>query len=84
MLSVAAFGGEANFSHPARPARAAASWRPEWAVKLRTKSTHMGMLGMDMAEMMGGRGDQGEAPQGGQKKKKKSKLLKGLDRVLGQ
>jgi hypothetical protein len=84
MLSVIAFGGEANFSHPVRPARAAASWRPEWTVKLRTKSTHMGLLGMDMAEMMGGRGGQGETPQQGGKKKKKSKLLKGLDRVLGQ
>ncbi len=84
MLSVAAFGGEANFSHPARPARAAASWRPEWTVKLRTKSTHMGLLGMDMDEMMGGRGDQSESAQGSGKKKKKSKLLKGLDRVLGQ
>lgn len=84
MLSVAAFGGEANFSHPARPARAAASWRPEWTVKLRTKSTHMGLLGMDMNEMMGGRDASGQAPQGSGKKKKKSKLLKGLDRVLGQ
>lgn len=48
MMTLTAFGGEANFSNPVRPARAPASWRPEWTVKLRTKSTHMGMLGMNM------------------------------------
>ncbi|HEX8513271.1 MAG TPA: hypothetical protein VF688_09200, partial [Allosphingosinicella sp.] len=50
MLSLIAFGGEANFSQP-RPAGAAGAWRPEWTVKLRTKSTPMGMLGMDMPGM---------------------------------
>jgi hypothetical protein len=62
MLSVTAFGPEANFSHPARPANAPASWTPEWTVKLRTRSMHMGMLGMDMGQMMGGQEE--AAPQG--------------------
>jgi hypothetical protein len=78
MLTTTAFGGEANFSHPARPPKAPASWRPEWTVKLLTKSSYTGLLGMDMAQMMGGRsgadegGDepQAEAPQKAKKKKR--------------
>lgn len=85
MLSVVALGGEANFSHPARPARAPASWKPEWTAKLRTKSTHMSMLGMDMASMGGmddaDEGDSAEAPR---RETKKDKIRKGLGRILGQ
>jgi hypothetical protein len=86
MLSVVAFGSEANFSHPVRPARAAASWKPEWTVKLRTKSTYMGMLGMSLDEMMGGRDstDAGEQTEDGKKKSKKEKLRRGLGKILGQ
>jgi hypothetical protein len=89
MMSLTAFGGEANFSHPARPARAAASWRPDWTVKLRTKSAYTGLLGMDMADMMGGRdagGDEeagtGEAPA--RPESTKSRLKKGLGKLFGQ
>jgi hypothetical protein len=53
-----AFGGEYNFSHPVRPAKAPPSWRPEWTVKLLTKSTFTGILGMDTSRMMGAPGDQ--------------------------
>ncbi|MBV8688001.1 MAG: hypothetical protein JOZ90_00980 [Alphaproteobacteria bacterium] len=82
MLTVTAFGGEANFSNPVRPARAPAGWRPDWTVKLRTKSSYMGLLGMSMEEMMGGRGEDGQAAgQPGQPPKKKKKSL--LDRGLG-
>jgi hypothetical protein len=86
MLSMVAFGPEANFSHPARPARAAASWKPEWAAKLRTKSTYMGMLGMDMASMMGGRDsdDADEAETEGPRPAAKSeRIRRGLGRLLG-
>ena len=51
-----AFGPEANFSHPARPARAPRGWAPDWTVKLRTRSAYMGMLGQDMEAMMRGQG----------------------------
>ena len=70
MLSLIAFGGESNFSQP-RPAAAPRTWRPEWTVKVRSKSTHMGMLGMTMPGMDGG--DEGERPRD-QGKKKKRKL----------
>jgi hypothetical protein len=83
MLSIVALGGEANFSHPARPARAPASWRPEWTAKLRTKSTHMSMLGMEMSGM-GGRDDEGdEQAQAPRPETKKEKLRRGIGRVLG-
>lgn len=53
MLMMTAFGPETNLSQP-RPGAAPSSWRPEWTVKLRTRSSHTGMLGMDMAAMMRG------------------------------
>jgi hypothetical protein len=53
-LMLNAFGPEANFSHPARPANAPRGWAPDWTVKFRTRSAYMGMLGMDMAAMMRG------------------------------
>ena len=44
-LMMNAFGPEANFSHPVRPASAPRNWAPEWTVKLRTRASYMGMLG---------------------------------------
>ena len=58
-LMMNAFGPEANFSYPVRPARAPRNWAPEWTVKLRTRASYMGMLGMDMEAMM--RGETGQA-----------------------
>lgn len=55
MLRLIALGGEANFSFPARPKNAPAGWQPDWVTKVRYKSTYGGMLGMDMAAMMGRR-----------------------------
>jgi hypothetical protein len=84
MLSVVALGGEANFSHPARPARAPASWKPEWTAKLRTKSTHMSMLGMDMSGMNGmDEADDGDSAEAPRRETRKDKLRKGLGRILG-
>lgn len=81
MLILTAFGGESNFAQP-RPAGAARAWRPEWSVKLRTKSTHMGMLGMTMPGM----GDDGDSSEqeGAPPRTKKEKLRKGLGKILGQ
>nr|WP_295370947.1 hypothetical protein [uncultured Sphingosinicella sp.] len=86
MLSVVAFGGEANFSHPARPAKAAASWKPEWAVKLRTKSTHRAMLGMNMPEFADDDDGADEAPAAEQQTQTRTKVrlpIPGLGRLLG-
>ncbi|HEY0421143.1 MAG TPA: hypothetical protein VGC80_16630, partial [Acetobacteraceae bacterium] len=84
MFMLTAFGGEANFSHPVRPARAPASWHPDWLVKLRIKSSYMGLLGMNMPGA-GGReeaqGQTGDNPPPDQKKKKKG-LLGGIGGLI--
>ncbi|MEA3000039.1 MAG: hypothetical protein QOK17_1872 [Sphingomonadales bacterium] len=84
MFTLTAFGGQANFSHPVRPARAPASWHPDWTVKLRVKSTYMGLLGTDMNAMMRGdeRSDQGSNGGDQQKKKKKRSILDGLGGMI--
>jgi hypothetical protein len=40
------------------------AWEPEWAVRVRTKSTAMSMLGMEATESRGGRSR--NAPTSGQ------------------
>src|SRR3954464_1144885 len=84
MFTLTAFGGQANFSHPVRPARVPASWHPDWTVKLRVKSTYMGLLGQDMNAMMRGEAaDRDEPGQGDQpKKKKKRSILDGLGGMI--
>jgi hypothetical protein len=82
MLSLIAFGGESNFAQP-RPAGAARAWRPEWTVKLRTKSAHMGMLGMNMPGM-GDDGDEASSPEQERPRTKKERLRKGIGKILGQ
>jgi hypothetical protein len=78
-LMVNAFGPEANFSHPARPANAPRNWAPEWTVKLRTRSTHMGMLGMDMAAMMSG-AREADSPQQPERRRRRNPL----GRIFGE
>lgn len=47
MLRMIAYGGESNFAYPPRPADPRATWEPEWAVRLRLKSSTMAMLGQE-------------------------------------
>ena len=79
MLQMAAYGPEANFASPA-------AQTPRWVAKLRTKSSHMGMLGMDMPALMRGGGEQersaGDAPAPAAQSPKR-KLLRGLGGLLG-
>lgn len=79
MLQMTAFGPEANFSYPPRPADPKQPWNIEWATKVRAKSVHMGMLGMDMPGMTAAddSGQGAAAPDAAPPKKKRS-LLKGL------
>jgi len=74
-LTMTAFGPEANFSSPARPARAARGWAPDWTVKLRTRSAYMGLLGQDMEAMM-----RGQNPQQQEQPRRRRSLR---DRLLG-
>jgi hypothetical protein len=48
MLRMIAYGPELNLAHPPRPADVKVAWEPQWAVRVRTKSTAMAMLGKDM------------------------------------
>lgn len=64
MVRLIAYGPELNLTHPPRPANPKAPWDPEWAVRVRVKSTGMTLLGMD--EQGGGRASgraQGESQQ---------------------
>lgn len=79
MLTLTAFGGEANFSSPVRPARPPAGWHPDWVVKLRTKSTYTGLLGVDMPQMAGEEGARDQNGNPPAPKKKKSLF----DRAIG-
>lgn len=53
MLRMMAYGGESHIAYPPRPADARAAWEPEWAVRVRTKSHTMAMLGEEGARMRG-------------------------------
>ena len=50
-----AFGPEADFAYPPRPANPRLPWRPDWTVKVRYKSTAMVVPGMGGAAQ--GRGE---------------------------
>lgn len=50
MLRMIAYGQELNLAHPARPTDINIPWEPEWAVRVRNKSTTMATLGEDMGE----------------------------------
>jgi hypothetical protein len=63
MVSLIAYGGEANFIHPPRPADPRVTWNQQWAVKVRYRSATGGLLGQDMAAMMGGGGREGRRGQ---------------------
>jgi len=64
MLRMIAFGPELNVVYPPRPSDLKVAWEPEWAVRVRTKSTALAMLGMDANERHGGRSR--SAPSTGQ------------------
>jgi hypothetical protein len=63
IVQLVAYGGEANFVYPPRPADPKVAWNQQWAVKVRYRSATGGLLGMAMPDMGGGRYGQG-APQG--------------------
>jgi hypothetical protein len=62
MLRMIAHGPELNLAHPPRPADVKIAWEPEWAVRVRSKSSAMAMLGMSMD---GGRMGAASSARGG-------------------
>ncbi len=88
MLTMIAYGPETHVVWPPKPADAEElkKWKPEWNVRIRTKSTAGAMLGMDMGGMdMGADAasdadttDEEPAQEEGQKESKGKKFLKGI------
>lgn len=52
-LRFIAYGEEANFAHPPRPQDPKTPWNPDWAVKVRLKSTASALLGEEGAGAAG-------------------------------
>jgi len=73
MLRMIAYGTESHLAWPPKPDDPKLAWDPEWDVRVRTKSTAMAMLGMDMSAMRGDEAD--EAPEPARPVRS---LLKGL------
>lgn len=57
MLQMIAFGPETHLAYPPRPADPKARWEPEWALRVRTKSTTAAILGMPVDADDEGKGD---------------------------
>lgn len=78
MLRATAYGSEAFFAYPPRPADVKITWEPQWQTKVRLKSTFMSMLGG-----MGDDSGRGQSRNGKQAPKNEEKItpvnvLKGL------
>lgn len=82
-LMMTAFGPEANFATP-RPAGAARGWRPDWTVKLRTRSSYAGILGQDVAAMMRGETAGRDSGQSGQRGSRSRNRRGGLGNLMGR
>lgn len=67
VLQLIAYGEEANFAHPPKPADPKAPWNPVWTAKVRLKSTGMLMLGEAMGATAGEPASAGkDEPRSGQ------------------
>ena len=95
LVQMVAYGREANFVYPPRPANPKVTWNQEWQVKVRYRSATGGILGMAMPGMgddednprrRGQRGAQEQsAPQtpADAKAERRKAIMKGLGSVLG-
>ncbi|OYW83000.1 MAG: hypothetical protein B7Z26_01815, partial [Asticcacaulis sp. 32-58-5] len=82
LYTITAYGGEANFSYPPRPADLKVAWNIQWTTKVRYRSSTSGLLGQDMGDM-GDMGDAEEPAKPGQKPKKKGIMGEMLKQGLG-
>ena len=81
-LNMIAYGPETNIAWPERPADPKQPWKPEWNVRVRTKTTTTAMLGMDLSGMSSDPGASPDGQQPDEKEGKGKKLLRGLLRGL--
>ncbi len=76
MTNLFAYGPQADFSHPARPANAARSWSPDWIARVRFRANTMvvhGMPGFDAMDV-----DEDQAGQTPPEKPAKPRCPRGL------
>ncbi|QGP80121.1 hypothetical protein GL174_03195 [Sphingobium sp. CAP-1] len=84
MGSLYAYGPEANFAYPPRPADPKIAWKPEWITRVRYRSNTMWMLnGPDMGSMMSQAGEDEGDDSARQPRQKKKKCGGGLGGMLG-
>ena len=85
IVQLVAYGPEANFVHPARPADPKVAWNKEWQVKVRYRSATGGMLGMQMPGMAGDDRPRRGGPQRGQPQGQEERggFMRGLGGALG-
>lgn len=76
-----AYGPQADFAYPPRPANARTPWKPEWTTRVRFRSTGSWISGMPGMDEMGSMADNSNGEQG--QKQKKKKCGKGLGGLLG-
>ena len=80
MLSMIAYGDEANFVDPPRPGDARTPWNISWRVKVRYKSTTSTILGMPS---MSGADDDDRPQRGQQKGQQQQEKPPSVGRALG-
>lgn len=82
MVNLQAYGPQADFAYPPRPADARTPWKPEWIARVRFRSSTMVIPGMDMA--MDDMGADAAPAAEAAPKKPKCKGLKGMaERLAG-
>lgn len=77
MVNLQAYGPQADFAYPPRPADASKPWNPEWIARVRFRSSTMLIPGMEAA-MAGSMGEAGTTAAPEKPRKPKCKGLKGL------
>jgi len=82
MLRMIAYGPELNIAYPPRPADVKIAWEPEWAVRVRNKSTAMMQLGAG-AQRMGAESSQQQAPAAVETKREEPKAPSPVDILRG-
>ena len=87
MTQLFAYGPQANFSYPERPANAPRGWQPEWIARVRFRANTMLMLGMPGIGDVGaedGSSEGGEGSAAPQSTLPKCKGLRGIaERAAG-
>ena len=86
MVNLQAFGPQADFTYPPRPADARSPWNPEWIARVRFRSSTMLIPGMEGMAQGTGQPDTSASGMGAEAKPRKPKCkgLKGLaERAAG-